>query len=242
MFIAYVDESGDSGYSQNSPPFYILGALIVHEDQWNNFHRSAETFLEEVKQKYCRKPFKVQELHFKEFQNGQSGWQKTELVNYYNDLTNFLNGNNVVVFGVVICKQNIKRPDLNPLPQKAIVFLLERLSGYVKNLRKKWEKILITVDNSSQELHAKWRNAVRFLKDHGSEYLPAGQFSQCIIEEAVFVDSKASPEIQLADSIAGFIKLHILGNEKYRGLPQKFPFYCWEKKIGWGLKIWPEHG
>lgn len=242
MFIAYVDESGDSGYDQESSTFYVLGALVIHEDQWNDFHENAIAFLKGVKQKYCRKSSKPTEIHLKEFQNGQRGWQKTNLVNYHNDFADFLNKNSVVVFGIAICKRNIKHSDANPLPQTAIGFLLERLSGYIKNLEKEREKILVTVDNSSQELHAKWRNAVRFFKERGSNYLPAGQFSEYIIEEAVFVDSKTSPEIQLADSIAGFIKLYISGKREYQDLPQKFPFYCWKNKLGWGLKIWPEEG
>jgi len=238
MLFAYIDESGDTGYSENSSDYYILSALVVSQTQWRNFHSSSITFINSCINKYNKRPNKPSEIHFKEFKNGQKGWYKSYIKNYYNDLANFLVEQNVQLFSVLIDKGKIKYPGSNPILLTSIKYLMERLAGFSYY---KSEEILIIVDNSSTELHSKWRTSIRELKKSGTDKNRAIKFASTLIEEALFVDSKSSPEIQIVDSIAGFTlewykRLRLGDKNPFYDFEVKFPFY---KGKGWGLKIWP---
>lgn len=44
MYVMYVDESGDPGVGKSPTRFFVLSAIVVHEDQWRTFVESLVQF------------------------------------------------------------------------------------------------------------------------------------------------------------------------------------------------------
>jgi len=236
VYFAYVDESGDVGYQASSSKYYILSSIVVNASTWNVFHQDAWNFVTNTIKNYSTPGKNVKEIKFSDFKRGKS-WQRKGITHYVSDLSTFLaQYPDITLFSVVIQKQQINAPVSNPLPYKAIELFAERVSGFVGTN----DKLLIVVDNSSVGLHASWRDAIRQLKNSGNSFIKSSQFNNCILEEAMFVDSITSPEIQIADTIAGVV-LEAKKANNTKNIVKSFNF-C--KRPGflsqcWGLKVWP---
>lgn len=68
MYLAYVDESGDSGMNNSPTPYFILSALVVHETKWNRLLKDILEFRREMRDRYGL--LMREEIHAAEFIRG----------------------------------------------------------------------------------------------------------------------------------------------------------------------------
>lgn len=65
MYLVYVDESGDTGVTNSPTRYFILSALIIHENNWNRFIDDLVDFRRNLRDRY---KFKMrEEIHAAEF-------------------------------------------------------------------------------------------------------------------------------------------------------------------------------
>jgi hypothetical protein len=68
MFLIYVDESGDNGLNNSPSKYFVLSALIMHENVWQDFLNDLINFRRALKLRYGLKM--SEEIHASEFING----------------------------------------------------------------------------------------------------------------------------------------------------------------------------
>lgn len=199
MYILYLDDSG-SGADPNQKHF-VLGGIIIHESN----AQSLTGQLENIAAKINPKNSKSIELHAAVIWTGrEEPWESLcksheDKKNKIKEILNCANNTpeNVVCLATAIHKSSFDGEDY---VQKAYEDISSRFHQYIKKRNKladKSEKGIIIIDKSSGE--SGMQSLSLEIREKGNKW---GINTRNIIEVPLFVDSKASRIIQLADHIA----------------------------------------
>lgn len=197
MHLLYVDESGS--VSDPAQQYFVLVGVSVFE---RKTHWIEQNLNEIAKQFSPQDPHAI-ELHGSPMRSGREGWKAFQLVDRLNAIKEALKvgitdqyPKGVCLFGVVIRKQALIGED--PV-EYAFEQLSSRFDLFLKRQHKKYndpQRGIMLFDNSTTEQRI--QTLAREFKYSGHTWGKTSNYA----EVPVFLDSKASRLIQLADLAA----------------------------------------
>ncbi len=75
MYLMYVDESGDVGHHNSPSRYFVLSAIVLHENQWQNILDDLVRFRKYLKNRYGLEM--QEEIHASVFLNGSANLKAT---------------------------------------------------------------------------------------------------------------------------------------------------------------------
>ena len=239
MWVAFVDESGDLGFSSQSiksSPFYTLTAVIIHDDYLYG--------LDEGVRSIWRKSFlwslpssQFVEIHMNEIIHGNKNYQdvpKSDRIKFLEDLFNFVAGfPSIKVISVVMNKQGIfqsmnrdrvfsswnQRNQLKYLKKhtriKAYMLLLERLTKFLtRQIEAKGhpEYLLLMVDSNPMSDSGVRADIVDEVER--GVFTSRMKGAKYILLPPLFVESYRHVGIQLAD-VFGYVISKKLKHDRF---------------------------
>jgi Protein of unknown function (DUF3800) len=208
--LVYVDETGSPGTKGSSKqPRITLAAVIVDES-------SVQSLTEELRKVAWKHlgwiPADL-EFHGVQIWHGQDHWEKKdppELLAAYKDAIDILDTLNLSVAYSSIHKQRLHNryggaADKNAY-RLALQFLVEKLDALPGN------KIIIADEKKEEELRA--TKMLADMQHYGGGEVP-GRTLKHVIDTLHFVDSAASPGVQMADMVAFILQRYWRGKETH---------------------------
>lgn len=197
MHLLYIDESG--AVTDPNQRFFILAGVAIFERKTHWVEQSLNAIAERF---YSQDPWEI-ELHGSPMRSGREGWKKFPLEQRLTAMDDVLKdgvvahfGRNLRLFGAVIDKEKISGVD--PV-EHAFEQLVSRFDLFLKRLHTKGgdsQRGLMLLDKSSTERRI--QSLAREFKYAGHSWGTTKNYA----EVPVFLDSKASRLIQLADMVA----------------------------------------
>jgi hypothetical protein len=204
MYLLYADESG--ALTDPNQQFFILAGVAVFE---RHTHWIEEKLIDIAKRFKPEEPFDI-EFHGSPMRSGKDDWRgipPTDRLNAAKDVLSVCKEKNLKIFASVIDKRcasgiDILEVSFEQLSSRFDMYL--RRFYHQKNNR---QRGLMILDKSSTEIRI--QNLSRSFKFDGHRWGKLKNFS----EVPLFIDSKASKLMQLADMIAFALKRHYADND-----------------------------
>ncbi|HDM75204.1 MAG TPA: DUF3800 domain-containing protein [Deltaproteobacteria bacterium] len=147
MFLAYLDESGDSGISNSPTRFFVLACVLVHDQNWLNTLNSLIDLRRTLKRNYGI-PIR-QELKGKHFKNGHGAFESLSIslnrrLKIYEEVLEFQSQClDIKTFAIAIEKGMAYQRGWSDPRLAAWTFALQRINRFCQDYR---EKALIFPD------------------------------------------------------------------------------------------------
>ena len=200
MYLAYADESGDSGYVNSPTSWFVLACLLVHETDWKE---TLDQLIEMRKQ--LRSDFgipvraEIKSTNFIYRRGALTGIGRRDRIQLFRELLR-IQGDRLAVksFAIAIAKDRIKDRSFDPR-DFAWTYLLQRLDKFCENQEPK-ERVMVLPDSGHIDLVRRITRKVRRFQRISGHYgahleIPARH----IIEDPFDKDSKESYFTQLVD-------------------------------------------
>lgn len=216
MYLMYVDESGDVGTVGSPSRYFVLSAIVFHENNWQSFLNSLVAFRRSIK---ARKGLLIKdEIHSAEFIRGTAKSKSIKSIPKHDrldilkqSLTWASQQGNVRIITVCVNKQG-KTGDIFEMAWSALIMRFENTIGYGNfvGAGNAHDKGLILADNTNDKklvrLVRKMRhfNLVPNAASFGGGYrnMPI----KLLIEDPVHRDSRNSLTHQMVDVVAYFAR------------------------------------
>ncbi|MDH7489921.1 MAG: DUF3800 domain-containing protein [Anaerolineae bacterium] len=227
MYIAYYDESGDDGFPDYSSPLFVLTAIYLEHQNWQQAFNTIAEFRREMKAKYGL-PVRI-EMHAREFLLNKNPYctfripdsQRVESVGHF---CRFIGSLDLRIINVVIVKDRIRKKDYDVL-DKALTFSVQRLENDLRHApTPDEEKFLMITDSGRVGKMRKTTRRLRRFNPIPSKTRPGTYRQQEIttmIEDPLPKDSKESYFIQLADLVSYVVYLHAVNATGVASYPRR---------------------
>ncbi|WP_233079207.1 DUF3800 domain-containing protein [Rheinheimera soli] len=197
MHLLYIDESGS--VADPNQQYFVLAGVSIFETKTHWVEQTLNTVAESFN---VQDPWSV-ELHGSPMRSGREGWKAHALLDRLSALDKVLqdavvahHGRSLRLFGAVVKKSALVGVD--PV-EHAFEQLVSRFDLFLKRVYQKYDdpqRGLMILDKSSTEMRI--QNLAREFKYSGHTWGQTKNYA----EVPVFLDSKASRLIQLADIVA----------------------------------------
>lgn len=212
MYILYADESGNTGtdYDNKEQPIFVLGGLIIEDKKWHEINR----IFNKEKVKICAE-LEYTEIHASEFFNSSKksifdkfDWRDNLAT--IEKLIDLILSLDISFQYIAIDKKTFKR-SINDVFGNSI-----KIDPYIYAFGLLYDKI-------SNYLHDKKNKGLIFLDDIltipeqlQNIYPVLSKNNTTIIENAMFLKSKDTNFIQIADIFAFYVNKYICIKRKYK--------------------------
>lgn len=254
MYLLYLDASGDPGWpppiGKSKSKHYVLAGLAITPDKW-------ELINEELKNLLCKyfpdPTHRPTDIKYSEVLGRKGPWgmlSEEQRKTFTDDLIELLNQKiKPTLFAIVVKKlehyQRYKSPESPNI--LAVRFIVPRFSKFLQRVND-WG--ILVYDSETARSDKELRNFLIKSREvgivlGGNPYFnPWALFRtqnklDRIVESIFFIDSDASPVIQLTDFCANSIFAHFEYGKSYRFEKLIGLFNSIEDKI-YGLRVWPE--
>lgn len=203
MWLAYVDESGNTGTNLNDPdqPIHWMAAVLVPEDQILTIRQALDGIVASVSG-----VDDSAELHGSELFGGEGPWRgitPSERIRVYEEALMLLGDNGCEIAHASVDKRkmySINRRDLHP-HILAFQFLAEKLQRHVRSQNDPMkQRALIVADESDENNHYQLQ-LLRSMQD-GSGGIGKSIALTNIVDTVHFVESRVNRGVQLVDLVA----------------------------------------
>ncbi len=226
MYLAYYDESGDDGWPKTSTDVFVLSAVYMHHLDWKENHQKMHAFRKQLWQSH-RFPFSF-EFHTREFLLDKDPYRnlnyspgdRREILELTCDMIASLNCR---IINVVINKASISRQDYDVL-DNAFTYSIQRIEN---DLSAQGNRFLIISDEGRVGKMRKTARRIQRFNPIQSKY-GHGYYRKEIehlIEDPLPKKSDQSYFIQIADTAAYLVGLHIRNELGRSGLPNRLAKY-----------------
>lgn len=212
MYIAYVDESGDTGLLNSPSKYFILSALVIHELRWKSAFDSVINFRRNLRTRYG---FKVrEEIHAAQMIRGNgilANIHKSQRLQILKEVVTFQAGcPDFDIVNIVVDK--VGKPPTYDVFDNAWSTLIQRIHNTIQNrnfknsVNQTDKGIIVADDTDAAKLRKLQRRMMVFnyvpnTGGVGSRPIP----TNCIIKDPIHRNSADSYFIQLADVNAYFL-------------------------------------
>lgn len=196
MHLLYADESGS--ISDPGQRYFVLAGVSVFERETHWI----ETELNQVASRFDPLVPHAVELHGSPMRTGRDGWDKFPRIDRTNAVIDALAGSirkrhpNVRLFAAVLEKANFSGQDIAQIAFEQLSSRFDQYLGRLHKLHQNTQRGLVLFDKSATEIRI--QTLAREFKQTGHTYGVTRNFA----EVPVFLDSRASRLIQLADLVA----------------------------------------
>lgn len=197
MHLLYIDESGS--VADPNQEYFVLAGVSIFETKTHWIEQTLNTVAESFN---AQDPWSI-ELHGSPMRSGREGWKAHALQDRLNGIDKVLQeavaaqyGRSLRLFGAVVKKSALV--GIDPV-EHAFEQLVSRFDLFLKRVYQKYDdpqRGLMILDKSSTEMRI--QNLAREFKYSGHTWGQTKNYA----EVPVFLDSKASRLIQLADLVA----------------------------------------
>lgn len=213
MYIAYYDESGDDGFPETSSPLFVLTALYLEHQAWQQVFGRIVEFRRQMKASF-RLPVRM-EMHAREFLLNKNpyralGMRDSERVAVIGHFCQLIASLDVRIINVAIIKGRIRSQSYDVLDW-ALKLSVQRLENDLLSAPTQNDKFLMITDPGRV---GKMRSTTRRLQRFNpipSKIHPGTSYRREIttmIEDPLPKDSKESYFIQLTDLVSYVVYLH----------------------------------
>ncbi len=216
MFVAYFDEAGDDGFPQYSSPLFVLSAVYLHYQNWQDNYELLHQLRQRLHSSYGL-PVK-QELHTKALLLNKAAYrdlklsdeQRLEIIEQFCDAVAH---SKLKAINVAIIKTAIAVPKYDVL-DTALTHSIQRIDSDLESIDPANKFLLITDEGRV----GKMRLTTRKIQHDNvvQSKFGAGTYHKeitSLIEDPLPKESKESYFIQLADLIATVVYLHKLSEK-----------------------------
>ncbi|MBB5342618.1 DUF3800 domain-containing protein [Tunturibacter empetritectus] len=224
MHLLYADESGSIG-DPNQNYFVLAGVSVFErETHW------IETELNKIAARFLPHNPHAIELHGSPMRTGRNGWDQFPQVDRHNAIIDALkigvcdrHPRHVRIFAAVLDKRNFAGQDIAKVAFEQLSSRFDQFLGRLYRQKDDPQRGLILFDESATE--ARIQTLAREFKHSGHTYGVTRNYA----EVPVFMDSRASRLIQLADLVAYAVFLQFeRGDDRYYKTIQK----CFDSEGG----------
>ncbi len=226
MYITYYDESGDDGFPTTSSPLFVLTALYLEHQDWQQVFGNIATFRRRMKADFGL-PVRL-EMHAREFLLNKNPYRAlrirdSERVDVIGRFCQLVASLDVRIINVVIVKGRIRSQSYNVLDW-ALTLSVQRLENDLRSAPTENEKFLMITDPGRV---GKMRSTTRRLQRFNpipSKIHPGTSYRREIttmIEDPLPKDSKESYFIQLTDLVSYIVYLHALSETGTASYPRR---------------------
>lgn len=238
----YVDDSG-TPYQNDITTHYVIAGVIVHECELTNMEKQVQQY---KIQYFTGEDYQNEEIHLHEIYKSRGEFVRLSKVKKYRLLDNLYLGViedlpiTIIAVGIDKIRFRHSHPSWS-ISKAAWTFLTERFDTFVsENSSRQNEKGLMRIDQTSNICKKETLEIVNHLRKHGSYFREIIN----VAEEPLFLDSKYSEGLQLADAISYCTLRHLNGYEKFDNY-WKIVYSKLRRNSegtitdGYGLKIFP---
>lgn len=202
MYLIYIDESGNTGcnLTDSQQPILVLGALLIHQDQWRGFEKAINTHVKHFFGDTNSDDF---EIHASEIRGGKGffeGYSIDQRLTFSNECMKLASSHNAKFIYRAIEKQRYQKwhnhvfgagVQINPyIP--GFLLLTQTINTYLRSLPGSPNGILVSDEN--KEIAKDIEKSTRLLRSISGPL----QLSQ-IIEKNFFISSHESVPLQICD-------------------------------------------
>ncbi|OGO48386.1 MAG: hypothetical protein A2W34_07890 [Chloroflexi bacterium RBG_16_64_32] len=202
MYLAYTDESGDSGFTNSPTTFFVISCLLVHETQWL---RTLDALVE-LRQALARRhgiPARA-ELKSEYFIYGRGpiadlNWSRARRMGLFESLLDFEVDLDVTNFAVAMAKDRIVARATNDPREVAWRFISQRIDTFCRKLHPQDRVILLPDEGHGTLVRKVMRKARRFQTIPGHYGGSLDIRARYLVEDPFDKRSSESYFTQLAD-------------------------------------------
>jgi len=233
MWIAYIDESGNTGDRLDDPSqrLLVLAAVMVEDLQVQPLARSMRSLTAE---------FGVREFHGYDIFHGKNRWAGVSLevrIDAYNRALDLLKTHDCNVTHATIDKFELSTQYADPVPPYllGLQFLCEKVE------QRAAAELVLTVADEAKEHEVRAIGLVSEMQEWGVGVIPGRQLVH-IIDSLHFVNSESNPGVQLADLVAYVIHRSQRDNNHPRALPViQAQMSVISARVSYHRGRWPRH-
>ncbi len=201
MYLLYLDDSGSVADPHQA--YFVLGGIAVFERQVHWLDKEVAQYAKKIAAEVGGRGDDV-ELHGSPMLNGKDGWHslcssRNKRKGYIKDSLEIVRNSHrsVRLFGVSVHKQTVSKAIGSPI-EYAFEQVISRFDHFLRRISTKdhQEKGLLILDEST--LETRLQSLARGYRTIGHRW----GVTKNIVEVPLFVDSKATRLVQLADLIA----------------------------------------
>lgn len=203
MYLLYADESGS--LTDPSQPFFILSGIAIFD---RKTHWVEKDLIAISKRFQPADPFRI-EFHGSPMRSGKEDWRgipAADRIKAAQDVLALCKTHNIRIFASIIDKRKASGIDIL---ESSFEQLSSRFDMFLTRCHRKGDsqRGIMILDKSSTEIQI--QNLSREFKHNGHTWGSLKNFS----EVPLFIDSKASKLMQLADLVAFAMKRHYANND-----------------------------
>lgn len=202
MFLAYTDDSGDSGFDNSPTRFIVVSCVLVHETQWLSTLDSLIKLRQQLLNAY-KIPVRA-ELKSEHFVYGRGPlrelkWSRAKRIAEFEKLLDFQTTLDVTNFAVAIAKDRITNRKINDPREVAWRYLSQRLDTFCRRAHPQDRVMLLPDEGHGPLVRKVIRRARRFqtVPGHYGGHLDIR--ARYIVEDPFEKRSSESYFTQLAD-------------------------------------------
>jgi len=232
--LLYLDESGKSGPTDYTQPWYVLGGLILPEDRWQAVEADLNAAIEAIVPAPRPDDWELHMsliAHRKKHFSQMSEKDRFELVDAVFDVMEW-HDLRLIFVGIDKEKHRKKYSYPDPVEDVAYMFMLERFNYCVARLG----TLGLVVADEQKEIEISTRNAHSRYRRHGTGMAQIDH----VIETPFFTPSHWSRPLQMIDVATYYVARHLRGatTASYWGrIERRLDGY--PKYVGKGLKTFP---
>jgi hypothetical protein len=171
MYLAYTDESGDSGYENSPTKYMVICCVLIYETDWLGILEKLITLRQELKKEYgipVRSELKAEHLVYGRGPLKDLGLNRIKRVNIYGELLDFEAKNlEIRTFAIAIAKERITSKSTNDPRARAWEYLTQRLDTFCRKCDPPDRIILLPDEGHGYMVRRIMRKARRFQKIKG---------------------------------------------------------------------------
>ncbi len=201
MYLAYTDDSGDSGYLNSPTDFFVLSCVLVHELQWQG---TLDAILQYRRKLHADHGIAIrQEIKAEHFVYGRGpfrGWGRPQRLALYKEFLEFERDQlDVQVFAIAIAKRRIENQAGVDARERAWSYLAQRIDTFCGKAHLT-DRVMLLPDEGHGHLVQKiMRKARRFQTIAGHYGGVLDIRARYLVEDPFEKGSDESLFIQLAD-------------------------------------------
>ncbi len=167
MYLAYTDESGDSGFDRSPTDFFVLSCVLVHESKWHGTLEKLIMLRQALKEKFgipVRAELKAEHLVYGRGALKSARLKPTQRFELYASLLEFQAAElDVWNFAIAIAKRRIKAPATNDPRDVGWRWLSQRMDTFCRKQARPDDRVMLLPDEGHGPLVRKvMRKARRF--------------------------------------------------------------------------------
>lgn len=202
MYLAYADESGDSGFENSPTDYFVLSCVIIHESEWQRVLDTIIDLRRHLKKDFnipVRAEIKAEDLVYGRGAIGRLKMGRKRRIKLYAGLLAAESALGLKTFAVAIAKRRVEHQATVDVREVAWRYVIQRIDTFCRKLQSP-ETIMLFPDEGHGHLVRKIvRKARRFQSVQGFYGGKLDIRAQYILEDPIDKVSDQSYFTQLAD-------------------------------------------